>query len=89
MSEEPYLIIPHRTDRDIQQEIVLGLRRLDLSNDITPGRVVAIGGYADVYDGTLLVKNTNQRARVAAKKLRCMLEKEKQFAEVRNHPMVD
>ena len=50
---------------------------------------MAIGGYADVYDGTLLVKNTNQRVRVAAKKLRCILEKEKEFAEVRHHPVVE
>ena len=50
---------------------------------------MAIGGYADIYDGTLLVKETNQRVRVTVKKLGCMLEKEKQFAEVRNHPMVD
>ena len=62
--------------------MVLGLRRLDLSNDIDLGQVKAMGGYADVYDGTLLVKETNQRVRVAAKKLRCMLEKEKEFTEV-------
>ena len=89
MPKEPTSSIPRRTDRDVQQEIILGLPRLDLSNDIEFGQVKAMGGYADVYDGTLSVKKTNQRVRVAAKKIRCMLEKEKEFAQVRHRPVVD
>ena len=83
MSKEPTSSKPRRTARDVQQEIVLGLRRLDLSNDIDPGHVVAVGGYADVYRGTLVVKKTNHSVKVAAKKIKCMLEKEKEFAKVR------
>ena len=84
MSKEPTSSKPRRTARDVQLETVLGLQRLDLSNDIDLGHVVTIGGYADVYCGTLVVKETNQTVRVAAKKIRCMLEKEKKFAEVKN-----
>ena len=67
----------------------MGLQRLDLSNNIDLGRIVALGGYADVYEGTLLVKKTNQRVKAAAKKIRCMLDKEKEFARVRHLPVVD
>ena len=52
---------------------------MNLSNDIEPGRVVAIGGYGDVYDAKLFDKKTNQWTRVAAKKFRLMVEKEKEF----------
>ena len=53
-----------------------------MSNDIDPGHVVAVGGYADVYRGTLVVKKTNRTVKVAAKKIKCILEKEKEFAKV-------
>ena len=86
MSTEQTSSKPRRTARDVQQEIVLGLQRLDLSNDIDPGHVVAVGGYADVYCGTLVVKKTNRSVKVAAKKIKCMLEKEKDFAKVRSRP---
>ena len=82
MPKEPTSSKLRRTGRDIQQEMELGLQRLDLSNDIDLGQVVAMGGYADVYEGTLLVKKTNQRVRIAAKKIRCILKKEKEFARV-------
>ena len=71
----------------MQQEIVLGLRRLDLSNDIEIGEVVAMGGYADVYKGTLVVKKTEESVEVAAKRIRCMLAKEKDFARVSRLPV--
>ena len=89
MSTEPTSSNPRRTLRDVQQEIALGFQHLDLSNDIDPGHVVAVGGYADVYRGTLVVKKTNQIVKVATKKIRCMLEKEEEFAEVRRRYPVD
>ena len=60
----------------------LGFQRLDLSNDIDLGELVAMGGYADIYEGTLLVKKTNKKVKIAAKKIRCMLKKEKEFARL-------
>ena len=89
MPKEPTSSKLRRTARDVQQEIALGLQHLDLSNDIDPGHVVAVGGYADVFCGTLVVKKTNQSVKVAAKKIKCMLEKEKVYAKVRDRPLID
>ena len=50
---------------------------------------MAMGGYADVYKGTLVVKKTNESVKVAAKRIRCMLAKEKEFARVSRRPVID
>ena len=89
MPKEPTSSKSRGTSQDILEELLLGLQRLDLSNDIELGRVVAMGGYADVYVGTMLNKKTKERVKIAAKKIRCMLEKEEEFAKVRHLPTID
>ena len=89
MSKEPTSSKPRGTGQDVLEDLLLGLQRLDLSNDIDLGRVVAMGGYADVHVGTMLNKKTKQRVKIAAKKIRCMLEKEEEFSKVMHRLTID
>ena len=76
-----------RSHQDVFGELVIGFQRLVLSEDVTLGGRIGGGGYADVYEGTLvLIRPDGNFAleTVAVKVFRVVLSKEKEFAEVCN-----
>ena len=77
-----------RTGREVQREIVTGLERLVLTDDVILDNLIGMGGYAEVYDGTLLVPGETERRRVAIKRFRVIMAKEKEFAKVRVYAVV-
>jgi hypothetical protein len=44
--------------------------------------LIGTGGYADVFEGALKVDKKRKREKVAVKRLRLVLSKEKEFAQV-------
>jgi serine/threonine protein kinase len=72
-----------RTGQDVLAELVTGFRRLVLSRDVELGRKIGLGGYADVYEAQLKVENSSETRRVAVKRYRFIVSKEKEFAKVR------
>ena len=83
MLQNPTSSTPRRTGQDVHLEIVTGLRRLVLTEEVTLGNILGIGGYAEVYEGQLFVATTNEWKKVAVKRFRFIMSKEKEFAEVR------
>ena len=74
-----------RSHQDVFGELVIGFQRLVLSEDVTLGGRIGGGGYADVYEGTLLLFRPNKNLaveKVAVKVFRVVLSREKEFAEV-------
>ena len=79
--------VMRRYRQDVFKGLVTGLRRLVLTSDVKLGNKIGIGGYADVYEGTIKYMKPNGRKRyavdkVAVKVFRVVLSKEKEFAEV-------
>ena len=82
--------VMRRYRQDVFKGLVTGLRRLVLTSDVKLGNKIGIGGYADVYEGTIKYMKPNGRKRyavdkVAVKVFRVMFPKESDFAEVRKH----
>ena len=75
--------VSRRTGLVVLQELLQGFQRLILTSNVQLGERCGIGGFADVYSGTILCKETNAQKQVAVKKLRFMVEKERDFAKVR------
>jgi serine/threonine-protein kinase RIO1 len=73
---------PRRTGQDVLEELVTGFQRLVLSRDIKLGSLLGTGGYAEVYEGVLTVEKTGKEMKVAVKRFRLVLSKEKEFAKV-------
>ena len=83
MSKEPTLR-SRRTGRDVQREIVDGLERLVLTDDVVLDELIGMGGYAEVHKGSILVPGETERRTVALKRFRVILKEEKEFARVRS-----
>ena len=66
----------------VVRELVTGLRRLRLTKNIEIGKVIGLGGYADVHEGWMPTDGTDEKTKVAIKKLRLILGNEKEFAKV-------
>ena len=84
MSQDPGPSTSRRTGLDVQREIVAGLQSLVLTDDVILDRQIGIGGYAEVYEGNLLDPRVNMWTKVAVKRFRVIMNKEKDFAEVRD-----
>jgi hypothetical protein len=74
--------MPRRNSQDVLEGLVTGLRRLVLSREVELGRVIGLGGYADVYEGILRDEKTGETKKIAVKRFRMILSKEKEFAKV-------
>ena len=84
MLPHPSSSTPRRTGQDVQREIVEGLERLILTQEVVLTNLIAMGGYAEVHIGKLLDPKTDVWTKVAVKRFRVILNKEKEFAEVGN-----
>ena len=69
--------------RDVQREIVDGLERLALFGEVVLDGLIGMGGYAEIYDGSILVSGETERRTVALKRFRVILKEGKEFAGVR------
>ena len=90
MSTSVNQFVMRRSRQDVFEGLVTGLRRLVLTSDVKLGNKIGIGGYADVYEGTIKYVKPNGRKKyavdkVAVKVFRVMFSKEKEFAEVHNN----
>ena len=59
------------------------LQHLDISSNLSIGKMKASGGFADVYEGSLRVKGRKDKQRVAVKRFRVFADDDKDFVKVR------
>ena len=83
------ILTPTKSDQsvgDVLQRIIASIQRLNLPQDVKIGKVIGLGGFADVYEGELFNVDGIAGKKVAVKRFRILMEKEKKFANVRLFP---
>ena len=67
---------------DSLNDLLAGLQQLDLTNNLKIGRMKASGGFADVYEGLLRLKDKKEAKKVAVKRFRVFVDGNRDFAKV-------
>jgi hypothetical protein len=74
-------------------DLATTLQSLKVSHRVDIGELKFFGGYADVYEGTLHLDDTNETRKVAVKRFRVHIDEDKQFekvcAHLRSHPSLE
>ena len=72
----------HPNGEDVFQELIAKLNRFILPNDITLGQIRGFGGFAEVFEASMVVKQTGASRKVAVKRFRVVLRTATEFAKV-------
>ena len=67
---------------DIFQELITRLNRFILPDDITLGQIRGFGGFAEVFEASMVANQTGESRRVAVKRFRVVLRTATEFAKV-------
>ena len=70
------------------EDLIAGLDHLQLFKAVKIGKLRGSGGFADVHEGSMKVKDRKDKMKVAVKKFRVLLNKEEQVVKV-SHATVD
>ena len=73
---------PSENSHEPLQKLISSVSDMCLSDSVTVGQVKGLGGYADVYYGTLKLKRTNKDIKVAIKKFRILSGDMEKFVKV-------
>ena len=82
MSGRDLIPSSHTNGEDVFQELITRLNRFILPDDITLGQIRGFGGFAEVFEASMIVNRTGESRRVAVKRFRVVLKTTAAFAEV-------
>ena len=82
MSSRNFIPSSVQNGEDVFQELITKLNRFILPDDITLGQIRGFGGFAEVYEASMVVKPAEAPRKVAVKRFRVHLRSATGFAKV-------